>query len=298
MNREFNFTLSGLVREKRPLIHCITNYVTAGDVANVILACGGSPIMADYPEEAEEITALSNCLLLNMGTPKETGKAAMLRAGKEANRLNHPVIFDPVGVGASHYRTGTALSILKEVKATVIRGNVSELRILLNALTGHGAGKDRAVSPIRGVDASPSDQITEDTLTSLMETAKALSAMTGAVTVMTGTTDIVSTWKETWLIKNGCPEMSHITGSGCMLDGIIAAYVAAASGSAGSIAPQHVLLEAAALATAVSGLCGERAAKKTEEIHGGTGSFRCYFLDEVSLSDESILKGGVTIEIP
>lgn len=306
MNRKINASLTGLVREKKPVIHCITNYVTAGDVANVILACGGSPIMADLPEEAGEVTALADCLLLNMGTPKESSKTAMVKAGAKANRLNHPVILDPVGIGVSRYRTEAALSLLKEVKATVIRGNVSELRILLNALTRHGGrtegicapAEKAVVSPLRGVDASFSDQITEETLTALMETARALSAMTGAVTVMTGTTDIVSTWNETWLIKNGSPKMSHITGSGCMLDGIISAYVAAASGPAGSIAPQHVLLEAAALATAAAGLCGERAAEKTEEIHGGTGSFRCCFLDEVSLLNELSLKGGINIEIP
>ncbi|MEY8355328.1 hydroxyethylthiazole kinase [Lachnospiraceae bacterium 54-53] len=305
MNRQL-LSLTGLVREKQPLIHCITNYVTAGDVANIILACGGSPIMADHPEEAAEVTAMADCLLLNKGTPKESSPAAMLKAGSEANRLNHPVILDPVGIGVSRYRTMAVLSLLKEVKVTVIRGNASELRFLLNALTGPGNEEDLSSAPAgnteralsRGVDASFSDQMTEKTLAALTETARALSAMTGAVTVMTGTTDIVSTWKETWLIKNGSPWLTRITGSGCMLDGIIASYTAAAAGAAGSAAPRRVLFEAAALATAAAGLCGERAAKKTEEIHGGTGSFLCCFLNEVSCLEEHILKGGINIEIP
>ncbi len=294
MNQEINYSLAGLVRKKKPLIHCITNYVTAGDVANVILACGASPIMADHPEEAAEITALSNCLVLNLGTPKEYTKEAMLRAGREANRLNLPVIFDPVGAGSSCLRIQMILSVLKEINITVIRGNASELKFLLNALTQQN---QEASHTARGVDAAFCDEITEETLTPLMETARALSAMTGSVVVMTGTTDIVSTWKDTWLIRNGCPLMSRITGSGCMLDGIIAAYTAAAAGNAGSIAPRHVLLEAAALATAAAGLCGERAAKKVNENHWGTGTFRCCFLDEISLSEESFLKGGVKIEI-
>lgn len=294
MNIKFYDSMVGMVREKRPIVHCITNYVTAGDVANIILACGGSPIMADQPEEALEISALSDCLLLNIGTPKETTKAAMINAGLEANRRNHPVIFDPVGIGASRYRTETALSLLKELKATVIRGNASELRILLKELTGkdtqNGNSSD---SPVRGVDASFSDAIREDTLESLKETARTLSAATGSVVLMTGAIDIVSAGKETWLIRNGCPQMTRITGSGCMLDGIIAAYVAAA----GPASSRHAVFQAAALATAAAGLCGERAAKKTETFQVGTGSFRCRFIDEVSLLDDNTLKGGINIEI-
>lgn len=293
MSFKMNHSLTGLVREKRPVIHCITNYVTAGDVANIILACGGSPIMADQPEEVSEITALSDCLLLNIGTPKETTKSAMIKAGLEANRRNLPVIFDPVGIGASRYRTEAALSLLKEVKITVIRGNASELRVLLKELTGQYAGNGSGpVSPSRGVDASFTDEIREDTLESLKETARALSAATGAVTVMTGATDIVSTGKEDWLIRNGCSQMSRITGSGCMLDGIIAAYTAAI----GPSPSQNDILKAAALATAAAGLCGERAAKQAVQISGGTGNFRCCFLDEVSLLEESTLKGGIKID--
>ncbi|WP_313183296.1 hydroxyethylthiazole kinase [Lacrimispora sp.] len=294
MSFKMNHSLTGLVREKRPVIHCITNYVTAGDVANIILTCGGSPIMADQPEEVSEITALSDCLLLNIGTPKETTKSAMIKAGLEANRRNLPVIFDPVGIGASRYRTETALSLLKKVHVTVIRGNASELRVLLKELTGQSAGNGNGLaSPARGVDASFSDEIREDTLESLRETARALSAATGAVAVMTGAIDIVSSGKENLLIKNGCPQMSRITGSGCMLDGIIAAYTAAI----GPAPSQHDIFKAAALATAAAGLCGERAAKQAEQISGGTGIFRCCFLDEVSLLDEGILKGGINIEV-
>lgn len=294
MKHEIDYTLTNLVREKKPLIHCITNYVTAGDVANMILACGASPIMADHPEEVKEITALSSCLLLNLGTPKLSTKKSMLLAGKEANRLNHLVILDPVGIGASRLRTETILTIIKEIKITVIRGNVSELKCLLHALTSQEV---KAEHTSRGVDAALTDQITHDSLIPFMETARALSAMTGAVVVMTGATDIVSTWKETWLIKNGSEEMARITGSGCMLDGILAAYAAAASGSSGSIAPQNVLLEAAALATAATGLCGEWAAGKTADHPVGTGSFHSFFQDEVSLIDGSRLKGGAAIEI-
>ncbi|GLC80368.1 hydroxyethylthiazole kinase [Lacrimispora brassicae] len=294
MDLKINESLTGLVRKKRPVIHCITNYVTANDVANIILACGGSPIMADHPEEVSEITALSSALLLNMGTPKENAMAAMEKAGLEANRLNLPVIFDPVGIGASRYRTETALSILRNIKATVIRGNASELRVLLKELTGKDMQRENgSVTSPRGVDASFADEIREETLESLRETARALSAASGAVTVMTGAIDIISDGKETWLMRNGCPQMARITGSGCMLDGMIAAYCAAA----GPASSQTTMFQAAALATAAAGLCGELAAKKAAKISGGTGSFHCCFLDEVSLLEENTLKGGINIEI-
>lgn len=310
LNRKINYSLAGLVREKKPLIHCITNYVTAQDVANIILACGASPIMADHPEETAEVSALCSCLLLNTGTLKENSKDAMIRAGREANRLNHPIILDPVGCGASRQRIQTILAVMKEIKMTVIRGNVSEIKFLLNALIRVGydtkcpsgqqfpiSAERDVVNRSRGVDADFSDQITDASLIPLIENVRALSVMTGAVIVMTGTTDIVSTGEETWLIRNGCTEMSRITGSGCMLDGIIAAYIAAASDSSGSTARQHILLETVALATAAAGLCGERAAKKAERNQAGSGSFRCYFTDEVSLLNEMVLKGGVKIEI-
>ncbi len=294
MDLKINVSLTGLVRTKRPVIHCITNYVTATDVANIILACGGSPIMADSLEEVSEITALSDALLLNMGTPKENAIAAMKKAGQEANRLNLPVIFDPVGIGASRYRTQTALSLVRNVKITVIRGNASELRVLLKELTGITIHKENSpVSSPRGVDASFTDEIREETLEALKETARALSAATGAVTVMTGVIDIVSDGKEAWLIRNGCPQMARITGSGCMLDGIIAAYCAAA----GTASSQPVMFQAAALATAAAGLSGELAEKRVKKNSGGTGSFHCCFLDEVSLLDENMVKGGIKIEI-
>ncbi len=310
MGRKINYSLTELVREKKPLIHCITNYVTAQDVANIILACGGSPIMADHPEETAEVSALCSGLLLNTGTLKESSMDAMIGAGREANRLNHPIILDPVGCGASRQRIQTILAVIKEIRLTVIRGNVSEIKYLLNALV---AKRNNAKHPtclqfpasevkgpantMRGVDADFFDDITENSLISLIENAKALSAMTGAVVVMTGSTDIVSTWKETWLIRNGCPEMSRITGSGCMLDGIIAAYVAAVSDSSGSITSQELIVEAVALATAAAGVCGERAEEKTKKNQAGCGTFRCYFMDEVSLLDEVVLKGGAKVEI-
>ena len=139
------------VRRNAPLIHNITNYVTVNDCANMLLACGASPIMADDPEDALEITDICNGLNINIGTLNRRTIPAMFAAGKRANELGHPVVLDPVGAGASTLRTETALGLLKEVKFTVIRGNVSEIKTL--AL---GSGNTK------GVDANVADRVTED----------------------------------------------------------------------------------------------------------------------------------------
>ena len=134
------------VREKCPLIHNITNYVTVNDCANILLACGGSPIMADDAEEAEEITAICGGLNINIGTLNQRTIPAMHLAGKKANELGHPVVLDPVGAGASKLRTNTAKALLEDIHFTVLRGNISEIKTL--ALGTGGA---------KGVDADAAD---------------------------------------------------------------------------------------------------------------------------------------------
>ena len=129
------------VREKVPLIHNITNYVTVNDCANILLACGGSPIMADDPAEVEEITSLCQGLTINMGTLNSTKVTSMLLAGKKANELGHPIVLDPVGAGASAFRTESALKLLNEVRFSVIRGNISEIKTLAFG-TGSTKGVD------------------------------------------------------------------------------------------------------------------------------------------------------------
>ena len=130
------------VREKCPLIHNITNYVTVNDCANILLACGGSPIMADDAEEAEEITAICGGLNINIGTLNQRTIPAMHLAGKKANELGHPVVLDPVGAGASKLRTNTAKALLEDIHFTVLRGNISEIKTLALG-TGRRKGRRR-----------------------------------------------------------------------------------------------------------------------------------------------------------
>ena len=296
--------LPQLVRERSPLIHCITNYVTACEVANIILAAGAAPVMADHPDEAADVASHSDCLLLNFGTLKETSAAAMSRAGKKAGELGLPLILDPVGIGSSTYRTSSILNVLSQVRPAVIRGNASEIKRLYMELACKTAAGCKTPSPQiqdspRGVDASMQDRMTQTNITPLAGAARGLSEITGAVVVMTGETDLVTFGDKTMLIRNGCPMMSRITGSGCMLDGIIAAYVTTAILSAASAtkSTQTAIISATALAVSAAGLWGELACRKVEERSEGTGSFLRYFTDYVSLLDEETLKRGMKIEI-
>ena len=156
------------VRNTVPLVHNITNYVTVNDVANVLLACGGSPIMSDEAEDVEDITSVCGGLNINIGTLHKTSIEGMFRAGKKANELGHPVLLDPVGAGASALRTNTALGLMKELKLSVIRGNISEIKTL--AL---GSGTTT------GVDADVADAVTEASLDEEVEFVKKVSEETG-----------------------------------------------------------------------------------------------------------------------
>ena len=199
------------VRAKSPLVHNITNYVTVNDCANIVLACGASPIMADDAAEVEDITSLCAGLNLNIGTLNSRTIPSMLLAGHTANRLGRPVVLDPVGAGASHLRTETALRLLREVKFTVIRGNISEIRTLA---AGSGTTK--------GVDADTADKVTDETLDKTVAFAKAFAARTGAVVAVTGAIDIVADGERAFCIRNGHPMMSAVTGTGCQLSALTA----------------------------------------------------------------------------
>lgn len=264
------------VSKQPPLVHSITNYVTVNDCANIVLACGGAPIMADDINEVEEIITICNALVINIGTLNERTVAAMIKAGKKANALGRPVILDPVGAGASDLRTNTVFELLKEVQFSVIRGNVSEIKTIAS---GSGTTK--------GVDADSSDAISADILEEMIVYAKNLSEKTGAVIAITGAIDIVADSQQALVIRNGHPMMSRITGTGCMLTTVIGSYCGANPGD---------LLLATAAAVSCMGLCGELAFAKVQAQNAGTASFRTYLIDAMSLMNVEILTGGMQIE--
>lgn len=264
------------VRMQTPLVHNITNYVTVNDCANILLACGGSPIMADSIMEVEEITSICNALVINIGTLNERTIEAMILAGKKANELGHPVILDPVGAGASNFRTETTFRLLQEVQFTVIRGNISEIKTI-----GGENGNTK------GVDANVVDTITEERLDDAIVFAQSVSEKTGAIIAITGAIDLVCDTKHAYIIRNGHPIMSKISGTGCMLTAIIGAFCAAN--------PQQ-LLQSTATAVAAMGLCGELAYKKMIKKEEGTASLKIYLIDYISQITGEILKEGAQIE--
>lgn len=265
------------VRLKMPLIHNITNYVTVNDAANILLACGGSPIMADDEAEVEEITSICAGLNINIGTLNSRTIPSMHKAGKTANRLGHPVVLDPVGAGASRLRTKTAEELLSSIKFDVIRGNISEIKTLA---LGIGQAK--------GVDADISDKVTDENLSCVISFAEKFSAETGAVLAISGAIDIVCSDDMAYIVKNGHPIMSRITGSGCMLTAMTAAYIAA---------NRDDILEAAAAATIAMGVCGELAYERLSNTGGGNVTFRNYLIDAVYNLDGDTLERRAKYEI-
>ena len=264
------------VKNKSPLIHNITNYVTVNDCANILLACGASPIMADDIDEAEEITSICDGLVINIGTLNQRTIPAMIAAGKKANKLGHPIVLDPVGAGASALRTNTAISLLEEIRFTVIRGNISEVKTLA---VGSASTK--------GVDADVSDKVTEENLPQAITFAKAFAKKIGAVIVITGAIDIVADENTVYCIRNGHKDMSRITGTGCQLSAMTAAYVAANPGHA---------LDAAAAAVCAMGLCGEKAKERMSGMDGNA-SYRNYIIDAVCNLSADILEEGARYEM-
>jgi hydroxyethylthiazole kinase len=264
------------VNKTTPLVHCITNYVTVNDVANTLLACGGSPIMADDEKEVEEITSICTALTINIGTLNERTIKSMRKAGKKANEISHPIVLDPVGAGASMLRTKTTFDLLENVKFTVIRGNISEIKTVY---IGSGT--------TQGVDADVKDVVTDNNLEEAVSFAKKLSERTGAVIAITGAIDIVANSESAYIIRNGHSMMSKITGTGCMLSGMIAAYV-------GANQDQPLLATAAAVCT--MGLAGELAYKRVVKENGGSSTLRSYIIDEISKMNAETLNGGAKVE--
>ncbi|WKY45377.1 hydroxyethylthiazole kinase [Eubacteriaceae bacterium ES2] len=264
------------VRDNGPLVHNITNYVTVNDCANVLLACGGSPIMSDEFEDVVDITSICGGLNINIGTLNHNTIPSMFAAGKKSNELNHPLILDPVGAGASKLRTETANNLLKEVKFTAIKGNISEIKTL--AL---------GCKTTKGVDADIADIVTDQNLSEVIAFANRFAADTGAVIVITGAIDIIANGKSACVIKNGHPMMSKITGTGCMLSALLTAFI---------VANQDQIFKAAIAAVCAMGLCGEMANERMSNKDGNS-TYRNYLIDAVFNLDGDTLESGAQYEM-
>lgn len=255
-------------RLKKPLIHCITNYVSANDCANLLLGCGASAIMADDPEEVAEVAAMCDGLVLNMGTPNPRKLEALLIAGKKANRLGRPVVLDPVGVGSSTMRQKAVRQLLEQVRFAAIRGNATEIATLVRGTAAH-----------RGVDADERNDATE-------ANARQLARQTGAVVIVTGDTDVVADGNALYRVHNGHPMMRTVTGAGCQLSALVGAYITAKPDQA---------LQAALAAVCAMGLCGEIAHRRLTPLDGNA-SYRSYILDAICNLTPEALEGGANYE--
>lgn len=273
------------VRRSNPLIHNITNYVTANDTANALLACGASPIMAEAAEEVEEITAGCDGLNINIGMLNPAKASAMELAGLRAQREGHVILLDPVGVGAGAFRRETVKRLLEKIKFTAIRGNISEIRAVAEIVEGIAGEAKKAKS--HGVDAVSEEAVTEENAEETAEFVKGLAKRTGSIVAVTGSIDLVADGKNCYRIKNGRPEMSRITGTGCQLSGMMTAFLAA---------NPDCPLKAAAAAVCCMGLAGEQA---WEYLGAGEGnaSYRNRIIDALSLMDGEALEKGARYEV-
>ncbi|MGN1266645.1 MAG: hydroxyethylthiazole kinase [Dorea sp.] len=264
------------VRENVPLVHNITNYVTVNDVANVLLACGGSPIMSDEPEDVADITSICGGLNINIGTLNQRSIEGMFVAGRKANELGHVLLLDPVGAGASKLRTETAVKLMDELKFDIIRGNISEIKTLA---LGSGTTK--------GVDADVADAVTEENLDEGVKFAKNFAKQSGSIVAITGAIDLVSDGETCYVIRNGRPEMGKITGTGCQLSGMMTAFLVAN--------PDHKL-EAAAAAVCTMGLAGEIGWSHMNP-EDGNSTYRNRIIDAIYHMDKKTLDEGAKYEV-
>lgn len=252
------------VRTKNPLIHHITNYVTMNDCANATLAVGGSPVMVSSPEEAPQMAAVASALVLNMGTSDDAVLEAMLSAGLVAKRRGIPVVFDPVGAGATAYRQKLSLKIMEEIRPDAVKGNAAELSFLggLNSVQ-------------RGVDS--------------LEAAKAdalfaVASKYGCIAVATGEEDFVCDGIELWVIRGGNPTLGRVCGTGCMSASILASLAAVSGGA---------YLSAAVSSCLTMKLAGEEAERVVLAVNPGfapgLSSYRWALMDALSWMDDAAL---------
>ena len=247
-----------VIRERKPLVHNITNYVVMNETANAILALGALPVMAHAQEEVEEMVALAGALVLNVGTLSPAWVEAMLLAGRAANERGIPVVLDPVGAGATRYRTETAKRLLDEVDVTVLRGNAGEVATLV--------GVAAEVRGVESVDAGgdPADL------------AREAGRSLGLVASVTGQVDHVSDGTRSAAVANGHPLLASITGTGCMSTAVTGCFLAGKAAEP---------FEAAVEALAAFGVAGEDAAVGAK----GPGSFHVALYDALAALDPATL---------
>jgi len=252
------------IRKEAPLVHNITNYVVMNTTANALLAIGASPVMAHAAEEVEDMVRLAKALVINIGTLSAPWIAAMLKAASAARQRGLPIVLDPVGAGATRYRTETACQILKETPPAIVRGNASEIRALF-----YTESETKGVDSRHAADAA-------------VEAAHGLSKKYACVVSVSGAVDLIFSGDRLVRVANGHPMMPRVTGLGCTASALTGAFAA--------VNPS--LYEAAAHAMAVMGIAGEMAAEQSP----GPASFQMHFLDALYRLSEEDIRSRLRIE--
>nr|WP_320133386.1 hydroxyethylthiazole kinase [uncultured Holophaga sp.] len=256
-------TLQAL-RAKSPVVHNITNYVVMNNTANALLALGASPVMAHAPEEMAEMVSISSALVLNIGTLSKEWIRAMFLAAEAARKKGIPIVLDPVGAGATSYRTSTARELLKEARPAILRGNASEIMATCGEL-----------AQTKGVDSTESSHAALAAAATLRDTY-------GCAVCISGETDYIVGKDCSWRVHNGHALMPRVTGLGCTATALCGAFAA--------ITPDPAL--AAAQAMAVMGIAGEMAAEKAD----GPGTLQLHFLDALYQLDEPDLARRIKVD--
>ncbi|NKI20884.1 hydroxyethylthiazole kinase [Paenibacillus dendritiformis] len=249
------------LRQDRPLVHNMTNVVVTNFTANGLLALGASPVMAYAREEVADMAAIAGALVLNLGTLSEDTIESMIVAGQAANRHGVPVLLDPVGAGATRYRTASALRVLHEVQVSLVRGNASELANLI--------GEQRV---IKGVDAG--DSAEDERVELAVRAARSLQS----VVAITGPEDVITDGQAGYIVKGGHPLLAQVTGAGCLLTSVLGSFAAV----------ERDMLLAGAAGLAFYAAAAYEAAARTEAA--GPGSFQIALLDELSRLNRDSLK--------
>lgn len=253
------------VRASAPVVHNITNYVVMNTSANALLAIGASPVMSHSPREVEEMVAIARALVLNIGTLSDAWVEAMVLAGRAAGERGIPIVLDPVGAGATSYRTETAMRLLRELSPSIVRGNASEIR----ALSAQPA-VTRGVDSVHGSEES-------------LDAAQSLSNLHGCVVSVSGATDIVVSGKRVARVRNGVPLMTRVTGTGCTATALTGAFAAV----------EESAFDAATVAMAVIGVAGEIAA----EHAAGPGSLQVALLDALAALTPEELRRRARVDV-
>lgn len=241
------------IRQENPLVHCMTNVVVTNFTANGLLALGASPVMAYAKEEVADLASIAGALLLNIGTLSSEQIDQMIVAGQAANQAGVPVILDPVGAGATTYRTDMSKRLLEKMEVSVLRGNAGEIASLMGVQAS-----------VKGVDGSMEGD--------MVELAKKAALQYKCICVVTGEIDVVTDGSLVHRIYNGHPWLTKVVGTGCLLGAVIGAFVAVG---------RHDIIEASANAVAYFGIAGEQAFQQTNEE--GIGSFQQAFLNQLHL---------------